>query len=379
MIRCVICCGGTGGHLSPGIALAEALEEHDHKATLVVSTKEVDSRLLKNYPELDYVKTPGRPFSWKPHRLLAFAFSHTSGFIFALRYLRKERPDVLIGFGGFSTVGMALAAFLLNVPIVLHEANRCPGRAIRLLSSIATRIYLPPGVRLQSIVPKTVRYYGYPVRNSIERMPADEARESMGMKVRGRLLLVLGGSQGANSLNEWVREHFEALAEEGINVCCVTGINKGNQRMIEHKSREGHIVRAYFIPFCDQMGELLSGADLTIARAGAGSIAEFMRCRLPSILVPYPYAADQHQHANAHFLEKQGGAVVLEEANLQDLQAEVLDVIRNEWLMASMRRNLELLDRGNSIDLIVQDIEQLALECRKVRESSSRNTEEKNA
>lgn len=377
MIHCLICCGGTGGHLSPGIALAETLQSRNYRSTLVVSHKEVDSRLLKSYPHLDYIKTLGQPFGWAPHRLLAFFVSHFGGFLFALRYVRKEKPDVLIGFGGFSTVGMALAAFLLNVPIILHEANRCPGKAIRFLSSIASRIYLPPGVRLRSILPKTVRYYGYPVRKSIRRISQQEARESLNLNIRGRLLLVFGGSQGAHSLNEWVRDNCDALAKEGINVCCVTGIRKGSEGVFEHTSEDGHIIRIYFMPFCDKMAELLSSADLAVARAGAGSIAEFMRCRLPSILVPYPFSADKHQQANADFLERQGGAVVLPESRLDHLFDEVKSTIFNEWLLATMRRNLELLDRGNSIELILQDIEEITATSRrttalgKVKEVSS--------
>ncbi len=364
MIHCVICCGGTGGHLSPGVALAESLLERKYRSTLVVSHKEVDSRLLKSYPHLEYIKTMGQQFSWKPHHLVSFIISHVAGFFYALRYLHKEKPDVLIGFGGFSTVGMAMAAFLLNIPVIMHEANRCPGKAVRFLSMIAARLYLPPGVRLRSILPKIVRYYGYPVRKSIRKMNTQEARDALGLNVRGRLLVVIGGSQGASPLNDWLRANFEALASEGINICCVTGLNKGAEEVIERTIADGTVVRAYFISFCDKMAELLSSADLAVARAGAGSIAEFMRCRLPSILVPYPFSADFHQQANASFLEKQGGGIVVPETDLHRLRDEVIDVIRNEWLLSSMRRNLELLDRGNSIELMLQDIEHIVSEKR---------------
>lgn len=359
-MKCVICCGGTGGHLAPGIALAEAMQGQGHQCKLVVSNKEVDSRLLRSYPHLSHVKTPGQPFSWHPVRACLFLVSHLRAVFFALRFLRREKPDVLFGFGGFSTLGMATAAFLLQIPVVLHEANRVPGRAVRTLSSIATRIYLPPGVRLRSILPKTVRYYGYPVRRGIRRISQQQARESLGFNIRGRLLLVLGGSQGAAVLNEWVEKNFEACADEGLNVVCVTGIRKGTEGVIERMSRDGNTVRAYFMPFCDNMADLLCACDLAVARAGAGSIAEFMRCRLPSILVPFPHATDHHQLLNARFHEMQGGGIVLEQEKLDTLYNEVRDMIFNEWLLASIRRNLELLDRGNSIELIVQDIEHIA-------------------
>lgn len=359
MIHCVICCGGTGGHLAPGIALAQGLRAKGHRVALVVSHKEVDARLLKAYPQLEYVQIPGVLFRATLGGVLRFGISHLRGWVFALRYLRRERPDVLVGFGGFSTVGMALAAFCLHIPIVLHEANRRAGKAVRLFSGLAERVYLPVGMRLRTILPKSVRCYGYPVREEIRCLPKEEARRSLGLHVHGPLLLVLGGSQGASVLNDWAEEHFQELAEKGINLCCITGIGKGRERVLERRNHEGRTMRAYFMPFCDQMAALLSSADLAVARAGAGSIAEFIRCALPSVLVPYPHAAGGHQLENAAFLERQGGAVLLPQKELGSLNREVLDAIFNEHLLAGMRRNLQLLERGNCLDLIIQDIEHI--------------------
>ena len=359
MIKCLICCGGTGGHLSPGIALAEALHERHHECILVVSNKEVDSRLLRKYPDLNYVRTPGRPFSLNPLKFVAFLFTVVAAFGFAVRLIRKERPNVLVGFGGFSTVGMALAAFLFKIPVVLHEANRVPGKAVRFLSAIASRLYLPQGVKLHSFIPKAVRHYGFPLRKDIMHISPRSARKALDLKVQGRLLLVFGGSQGATALNQWVQNNFGKLAMRGINIYCVTGLNKEKEDVWERKLPDGRVIRCWFKPFCDDMANLLSAADLTVARAGAGSIAEFMRCRLPSILVPYPHAADNHQQENAIFHEKQGGAIVLPQDNLDSLYNEIADLIHNDPLLLKMRKNLELLDRSNSIDHMMNDLEDI--------------------
>lgn len=356
----VISCGGTGGHLAPGISLAQGLIERGHRCWLVVSNKEVDSRLLKSYPELDYVRAPGAPFSLQPFKLIKFLLAQVRGFIFAVRFLNRANPDLIFGFGGFITSGIVVAGFLLHCPIVLHEANRMPGKAIRLFASLAQRVYLPQGVRLRSIVPKIIRHYGYPVRKGIKRMNRESARRALGIDVRGKLLLVFGGSQGAKSLNEWVKSNFEKLAEEGINVVCITGLKKGNQGLIEHTRANGEIAKAYFFPFCDNMAALLSAADLCVARAGAGSIAEFVRCQLPVVLVPYPYSADNHQQENARFHELQGGGVVVDENNLDRLYDEVLELIFNDWLLGNFQNNLENLNRSNALDLIINDVESIA-------------------
>ncbi len=360
MSNYLIACGGTGGHLAPGIALAEGLTEAGHKVYLIISRKDVDSRLVRSYPQLEFLRSPGCAFSWNPVGFVKFIWQLFRGFIFAVRVIRKTKPTAIIGFGGFLSVGVSLSGFLLRYPVVLHEANRRTGRAIRLLSGLAQRIYLPEGTRLKSLPPQTVRHSGYPVRQEIRRIPQDEARRRLGIEVSGKLLLVCGGSQGAVALNDWVSDNFEKLAAENISVYCLTGLNKGAQGKLEIKSADGQVARAYFEPFSDRMADVLSAADLVVSRAGAGSIAEFIRCQVPSILVPYPFAADDHQRANGHFLEQQGGAIVLEQDKLPELVNEVTEAIFNDWLLTKFRENLARLDRANPVASIVQDLEVLA-------------------
>jgi len=113
------------------------------------------------------------------------------------------------------------------------------------------------------------------------------------------------------------------------------------------------------VAFCDRMGELLSAADLVVSRAGAGTLAELIRCEIPAILVPYPRAADDHQRANAAFFERQGGGIVVEQTQLDRLHAEVVDIIFNDWLLRKFRGNLQRMDRTNSLDLMLRDLEEI--------------------
>ena len=360
MSRFLIACGGTGGHLAPGIALAEALVARGHGTTLFISTKKVDARLCEHYPQLTAVQVPGAPFGWRPDVHLRFHWRQLQGLLFSLKFIREFRPDVIVGFGGFTNAGVVLAGWLLGIPVALHEANRVPGRAVRVLSHISRRLYLPPGVRLPGRDGMLVRHSGLPVRSEVARLPRDEARARLGADPAQKLVVIMGGSQGSGALNLWAEDNAATLAQEGIQVWCVTGLGKGEAGVRNLPARNGATVRAWFEPFTDRVGTLFSAADLVVSRAGAGTLAELVRCETPAILIPYPHAADDHQRANAVYFERQGGGLVLEQGALAQLRQEVLDVVFNDWLVNKFRENLHRMSRENTIGNLVDDLEQLA-------------------
>ena len=360
MSRFIISCGGTGGHLSPGISLAEGLRARGHETSLLISQKKVDARLSEKYPLLRFERMPGSGFAWHPWKLAKCVVSQAQAFWFCLRLMRRTRPDMVVGFGGFTSAPLVVAAWLSGVPSALHESNRVPGLAIRTLGRLAHRVYLPPGIRLSSIRAAATRHVGLPVRREIYRHSQSAARAALGFDANQRLLVVLGGSQGASPLNDWARSHLNTFAAEGIQVCVVTGLGKGDDGTVELKSKEGVPVKATFMAFCDRMAELMSAADLVVSRAGAGTLAELIRCETPAILVPYPQAADDHQRANAAYFERQGGGFGVAQTQLGQLHAEVLDVIFNDWLLRKFRGNLQRMDRANSLDLMLGDLEAIA-------------------
>lgn len=360
MSRFIIACGGTGGHLSPGIALAEALMARGHGVTLFISHKKVDTRLMEKYPHLATARVPSAPFGWRPDVHLRFHWKQTQGLVFSLNFMRAQRPDAIIGFGGFTNAGVVMAARLLGIPVALHEANRVPGRAVRVLSHLAERVYLPPGVRLPGRRGVAIRHTGLPVRQEIARLARDEARARLGIDPAQKLLVLLGGSQGSGNLNQWAEQNLAALAHEGVQVYCVTGLGKGSEGVREQHDKSGRVVRSWFEAFSDRVGVLMSAADLVVSRAGAGTLAELVRCETPAVLIPYPHAADNHQAANAAYFEQQGGGVVVADHALPGLKQEVLDIIFNDWLLAKFHTNLRRMSQENSIDTIVHDLEDLA-------------------
>lgn len=360
MSRFLIACGGTGGHLAPGIALAEALRAHGHDVRLFISHKKVDSRLAEKYPHLTTATVPGAPFGLRPDVLARCLFKQTHGLVFSLKYLAAFRPHTVVGFGGFTNAGVTLAARFLDIPVALHEANRIPGRAVRLLSRFAQRLYLPPGVRLPGRLGLMVRHTGLPVRPEVVRLSRTEARAQLGVDATQKLLVLVGGSQGSGNLNQWVLDNLDALAGEGVQVWCVTGLGKGEASVRELRSKKGEVVRAWFEPFTDRIGVLLSAADLVVSRAGAGTIAELVRCEAPAVLIPYPFAADNHQWANARYFEQQGGGLVIDQNALSLLRQEVFDVLFNDWLLNKFRENLHRMAHEDAVATIVTDLEELA-------------------
>lgn len=360
MSHFVIACGGTGGHLSPGIALAERLTGAGHRCWLVVSKKDIDKRLSAKYTQFEFVTISATALTGNPLQLPRFLWGQVSSLVATLRFLWRVKPDTVIGFGGFITAGVLLAASLYGCPLALHEANRRPGRSISLLRNLADRVYLPDGVSLRGVPPRVIKHLGLPVRQEIHRRSRESARRAIGMEVPGKLLVVLGGSQGAAALNDWIKENLEGLAAEEVNVYAILGPGKGAEGSMRLRAASGRTVQARFVSFVDRMGDVLSAADLVVARAGASTIAELTACAVPSILVPYPHAADRHQDANATFFEQQGGCVVKPQSQLHTLRREVAEMIFNDWLLGKVRENLRSLCRLNSAEAVSADLEKLA-------------------
>ena len=347
----VIACGGTGGHLSPGIAIAEELMSRGHKCILIISHKHVDQKLCAAYPQIPFIQFPGIGFSKKIYIWPKFFYLLGKNFIKALRLLKSIKADAVIGFGGFTNMGVMLAAAFLHKPCFLHEANQKVGKAIRTLGPIATKIYLPDGVFLKNVLAQKISYMGFPLRREIQKINKLVAREKLGINSKKKLIVFTGGSQGAKIFNQWVLENFESLFQYNINVICLTGV--GNQKQVI----ERNTCKLSFMPFSQEMHILFSAADLVVSRAGAGTIAELTQCETPSILIPYPFAAENHQLANALAFEQSGGCLVLEQKQMYQLKDEIMRLLSETELLHDMSFNLHQLNQESATLMITNDIE----------------------
>ena len=356
MSRFLIAAGGTGGHLAPGIALAEALRERGHDCLILISRKQVDARLGARYPALRFAAMPGAGLGSNPVAFARFVGSQVRALAFCRGIFRREPPDAVVGFGGFTSAPALLISRVRGVPGALHESNRVPGRAVRLLGRVARRVYLPPGVALPALDPAVVRAAAMPVRREIQRLPRAAARARWGFDYSRPLLAVLGGSQGASALNAWASGQRAALAAAGVQLAVVTG--PGKEPGGESLPAGGP--KAVFLPFCDQMAALLSAADLVVSRAGAGTLAELVRCQTPALLVPFPQAADNHQAANAEHFARLGGGEVVPQTGLGALLPRVLQLLASPATLAEYALRLAAADSALRWEEIIPDLEALA-------------------
>lgn len=347
----VIACGGTGGHLSPGIAIAEELMAQGHKCILIISNKNVDQKLCSAYPQIPFIQFPGVGFSKRMRTWPKFFCLLARNFIKSLHLLKQIKANAVIGFGGFTNMGVVVAATLLRKPCFLHEANQKVGKTIRFLSLIATKVYLPEGVFLKNILTQKFSHMGFPLRREIQKVDKNFARECIGFPTKGKLIVFTGGSQGAKIFNNWVLENFGSLFEYDINIICLTGI--GRQEQIIEKNT----CKLSFVPFSQNMHILFSAADLVIGRAGAGTIAELTKCETPSILIPYPFSAEGHQLANALVFQQSGGCLVIEQEQLHRLKDEIMRLLSETDLLNDMTFNLHQMNQESATQMIVNDIE----------------------
>lgn len=313
--RVVLAGGGTGGHLAPGVALAEALVRLDERARIffLVAGREIEASFLGDgrfgWESLGDPSRGGGPLGkgWGVGRSFCRSFA----------VLQREKPQVMVGLGGGASVGPILASRVARRPrIVLLEQNATPGRATRILARLADRIHLAfplPELSLPARV--DARLSGNPVRSSTRPLPRGEAIRRLGLDPDRRTLVVLGGSQGARSLNARVTAAVGDLgpALAGIQIVHVSGRADEDcvARAYSARGVDGHV-----LAFCQDMGALYGAADLLLSRAGGTTVAEILQGRVPSILVPYPWHRDRHQFVNARRVEEAGLGVLVEEAHL---------------------------------------------------------------
>lgn len=311
----VIACGGTGGHLFPGLAVAEVLHERGHEILLLVSEKEIDAVALRHHPEFRIEKLPsiGMPSMLSP-AFIRFLRRAWESFSHCRQLYRRYRPCAVLGMGGFTSATPIFAARLLKIPSYIHESNAIAGRANRLTARWASKVLL--GFETcASFFPKSkCQVTGTPVRRDLgERLPREEALEMFKLLPDRQTILVMGGSQGAGQINQLLFKSASLLKELPIQIIHLTGERDDHLAAINYQ-REG--INAYVASFHHQMNEAYSAADFVISRAGAASLSEISHFGLPSLLIPFPFAAERHQHHNAAIFEQAGASEVLEESEI---------------------------------------------------------------
>ncbi len=334
MVSVVIAGGGSGGHIEPALALADALRraEPDTAITCLGTERGLETRLvpMRGY-DLALIPPVPLPRSLSADLLCVPARLRTAASE-AARILTRTHADVLVGFGGYVATPGYLAAKRLGVPIVVHEANSRPGLANRIGAMLTGSVYTgQPGTRLRH-----GRYVGIPIRREISGLDrlavADKARTHFGMQPDMPVLLVTGGSQGAGSLNRAVLGAAEALRDSGVQVLHIVGPRVGGE--IEVPAGP---VPYVILPYLDRMDLGYAAADFALCRAGAMTCAELTAVGLPAAYVPLPHGNGE-QERNALPIEEAGGGVIVADADLTPewIERTLLPIMLDGELVAAM-------------------------------------------
>ena len=363
-MKVVIAGGGTGGHLFPGIAIAEAINERYPTAEILfISTKRAfdATHLTLNNFRFQPISSP--PFSLKP----TFPIIFLKALISSVKILKQYQPNILIGLGGFGSVPPILAAIIWKIPFVILEQNYVPGKANRLLARWSKGIYSQWAGARKFFVASGRKFIhsGSPLRNSMRIIDKNSARCQLGISPEKMTISIVGGSQGASALNTFMLSEAEHLRsfKDKIQIIHLTG---KDYETTARKAYSSNGIESYVQPFTNEMALVYSATDLIISRAGGIALQEIAHYGIPAILIPYPFAAENHQLANAREVEKAGGAIVIEE---KCLQKGTITKIAGEFLSDSIKflemgRAIQSFAPYNAKNIIVNDIIGL---CREVK------------
>lgn len=336
MVRLLIAASGTGGHLFPALAVAEQFENTEIQ-WLGVPDRLEQTLVPKSYP-LHTVKVEGfqTGLSWKT---LTVATGLVSSIFTVKELLKREKIDLVFTTGGYIAAPAILAARWLKIPVVLHESNYIPGKVTRILGRFCQTVALGFAGTAQYLADCPTLWVSTPVRSQFYHPP------SLDLPIPDDvpLIIVVGGSQGAIAVNKLVRECLMDWIAAGAYIVHLTGENDPESQSISHPH--------YFsFPFYENMAGLLKRANLAISRSGAGTLTELAITRTPSILIPYPYAAEDHQTYNAKVFVEAGAAQMYVQEGLtpEKLSSSVLNLLQSPESLLNMAAQAETLAAKDS-------------------------------
>lgn len=305
-----IACGGTGGHLFPGIAVGEELLRRNCSVMLLISPKEVDQQAVKSAVGMEVRTLPAVGLSGN---LIRFLKGYWRSYREARRLYANRRPDAVLAMGGFTSAAPVLAGKHLGAKTFLHESNSIPGRANRWLAHVVNEAFVYFHAASGMLSLQRIRTVGMPVRSQfLEPLDPAAARMALGLQPDKPVLLVMGGSQGAHRINEFAIAALPLLRQrwQDLQFIHLTGADDLT-RVQQVYSAAG--ARAVVRPFLTEMDLAMGAATAAVSRAGASSLAELAALRLPAVLIPYPHAADNHQYYNALAFVEGGAARMVEQ------------------------------------------------------------------
>jgi UDP-N-acetylglucosamine--N-acetylmuramyl-(pentapeptide) pyrophosphoryl-undecaprenol N-acetylglucosamine transferase len=361
-MRVLIAGGGTGGHLFPALAIAEELRRRipECEILFVGSDRGMESRIV---PQEGFSFAPVSIHGWNRRlgwKALTFVWFLVKGLWSSLMILRGFRPRVVVGTGGYVSGPALFWAAILGLPTLIQEQNSLPGATNRILSHLVDQVHISFAQSSKFFRKKDhLRLSGNPLRQRVGRVARERAAGVFSLDPSLKTVLVMGGSQGAHSINMSLAQDLQRTESAEMQVIWQTGPQDLEQIRQQFAARQPNTV---VMDFIQDVGAAYGAADLIICRAGATTVAEVAACGLPAIFVPLPFATADHQRLNAQVLVEAGAAEMVLNGELQTgkLISTLIDLLGDENRLQSMARKSKALGRPEAARTVVRAIEELA-------------------
>lgn len=359
-MKIMIAGGGTGGHIFPGIAIANSIKKIEPDAEIVfVGTRgRIEEKVVPKAGyrfESIWISGFARSLDLKN---LIFPLKVIVSLVQSFFLIKKIKPDVVVGTGGYVSGPVVFVASLLGIPTLIQEQNSYPGATTRLLSKFVDEVHISFDITRRYLKRRdNVFLSGNPVRDTLKIYPRDEALKFWGLESGKKTLFVFGGSAGARSINEAMLEIIDEIVEKGIQVIWQTG--ELDFERVRKKCEGMSGVRVF--KFIDEIDYAYSACDLVLCRAGATTISEVTYFGLPAIFVPYPFAAENHQYENARVLFENGASEIILDRELKlKLKEKIFKLLEDEKKLNEMRTKIKAFSNPGAGDAIARAILKLA-------------------
>ncbi|MBI4977773.1 MAG: UDP-N-acetylglucosamine--N-acetylmuramyl-(pentapeptide) pyrophosphoryl-undecaprenol N-acetylglucosamine transferase [Spirochaetes bacterium] len=326
----LICGGGTGGHITPALALYDEFMRRGIDTRLVVAVRDIP--MLPEQVKRETLALRSRGGFGRVRYMFELFFALLKSIGLILRY----RPSAVIGMGGYISTPPLIAALLMRVPLYICEQNSIPGKANRFLARFAADFFHSFARSQQYIAKGSVT--GNPVRRDFFEYTRERARKELSLPANDPVLLVMGGSQGAKRLNEIFLDAYPDIVKRVPKLAVFWVCGAAHHGIISGEISSRKLTGITLLSFYKEMHRLVHAADFAVARSGSSSLNEFRAAKLPALFVPFPFATDDHQFYNAEEAAAGGGAFVVREELLDKIK--LADIISNVLTDASLRANM---------------------------------------
>ncbi len=357
--------GGTGGHIYPAFTVVEKLLKEEDTAQIyyIGNPKNLEAEIVQKYSQVKFlpVDVSGMPRKLSlamPKWAIQFFFAYLK----AISYLKQYKPDAIFTTGGYVSAPIVTAAITMKKPYMIHDCDSVPGLVSKMAAPKAKIVSVAFESSKKILKSNNIIFNGNPVREAFFTLTKGEARKNLEIPQDKKVIFAMGGSQGAKTINTAMLSLLKQLSEEmGHFVILQTGKKNYDEVLVElekqypnYKENKNIMLRPYF----DEMVYPLKASDVIIARAGSLSLTEIIQCHLPSILIPYPYAAQDHQRKNAKEMCEKGVSLYLEDSdcNKENLLAKIKEIIDSSDKFADMVEKTKELAKNNPTEEIVKQL-----------------------